>query len=289
MKLWQQVPTTDQLEELTGAKNLGVLEFVLAFVIVVGAAIFSRFVRRMVRWVLEKFPQITNEIAALIGRAAGWTVILIGIVWALVVLGIEMVPALMVIIIIGIVTFFAGRRMMENFSAGLVLQGSPMFAAGDEIVTTAGTGEVREITGRTVIMMSPDGEEIHIPNQVVIDDAVVNLTDTGARRSMIEIGVAYGTDLELAQRVIEQAAADCNETHPYPEPEALFAEFGENAVKFNLWFWHDPRILERLRAIDVVGRSITHAFADNGIVIAFPQRTVWWGDARSDDSDTPEG
>jgi small-conductance mechanosensitive channel len=140
MKLWQQVPTTDQLEEFTGAENLGVLDFVLAFVIVVGAAIFSRFVRRMVRWVLEKFPQITNEIAALIGRAAGWTVILIGIVWALVVLGIEMVPALMVIIIIGIVTFFAGRRMMENFSAGLVLQGTPMFAAGDEIVTTAGAG-----------------------------------------------------------------------------------------------------------------------------------------------------
>jgi small-conductance mechanosensitive channel len=289
MKLWQQVPTTDQLEEFTGAENLGVLEFVLALVIVIGAAILSRFVRRFVRWALVKFAQITDEIAALIGRATGWFVVLIGIVWALVVLGIEMVPALMVIIIIGIVTFFAGRRMMENFSAGLVLQGTPMFAAGDEIVTTAGTGEVREITGRTVIMMSPDGEEIHIPNQVVIDDAVVNLTDTGARRSMIEIGVAYGTDLELAQRVIEQAAADCNETHPNPEPEALFAEFGENAVKFNLWFWHDPRILERLRAIDVVGRSITHAFAENGIVIAFPQRTVWWGDAGSDDSDTPEG
>jgi small-conductance mechanosensitive channel len=289
MKLWQQVPTSDQLEDFVGADDLGILDFVLAVGIVVGAFVLSRLVRRFVRWVLEKFPQITNEIAALIGRAAGWTVVLAGIVWALVVIGIEMVPALMVIIIIAIVTFFAGRRMMENFSAGLVLQGTPMFAAGDEIVTTAGTGEVREITGRTVIITSPDGEAIHVPNQIVIDDAVTNLTDLGARRSMIEIGVAYGTDLELAQRVIEQAAAECSETHPDPKPEALFAEFGDNAVNFNLWFWHDPRILERLRAIDVVGRSIAHAFAENGIVIAFPQRTLWWGDAGSDDSDAPEG
>jgi small-conductance mechanosensitive channel len=289
MKLWQQVPTSDQLEDFVGADELGILDFVLAVGIVVGAFVLSRLVRRLVRWVLEKFPQITNEIAALIGRAAGWSVVLAGIVWALVVIGIEMVPALMVIIIIAIVTFFAGRRMMENFSAGLVLQGTPMFAAGDEIVTTAGTGEVREITGRTVIITSPDGEAIHVPNQIVIDDAVTNLTDLGARRSMIEIGVAYGTDLELAQRVIEQAAADCKETHPDPKPEALFSEFGDNAVKFNLWFWHDPRILERLRAIDVVGRSIAHALAENGIVIAFPQRTLWWGDAGSNDSDAPEG
>jgi len=288
MTLWQQIPTTEELENFIGADDLRILDFVLAVVIVVGAFILSRFVRRFVRWVLEKFPQITDEIAALIGRATGWIVILVGVVWALVVIGIEMVPALMVIIIIGIVTFFAGRRMMENFSAGLVLQGTPMFAAGDEIVTTVGTGEVSEITGRTVIIMSPDGEEIHIPNQIVIDDAVTNLTGVGARRSMIEIGVAYGTDLELAKSVIEQAAADCDETHSNPEPEALFAEFGDNAVNFNLWFWHDPRIIERLRAIDVVGRSITHAFAENGIVIAFPQRTLWWGDAESDGSDAPE-
>jgi small conductance mechanosensitive channel len=289
MTLWQQVPTTDQLEEFVGADDLGSWDFVLAVAIIVGAFVLSRFVRRFVRWALTKFPHITDEVAALIGRATGWVVILVGIVWALVVVGIEMVPALMVIIIIGIVTFFAGRRMMENFSAGLVLQSTPMFAPGDEIVTTVGTGEVREITGRTVIIMSPDGEEIHVPNQIVIDDAVTNLTGVGARRSMIEVGVAYGTDLELAKRVIEQAAADCDETRPNPEPEALFAEFGDNAVNFNLWFWHDPRIIERLRAIDVVGRSIAHAFAENGIVIAFPQRTLWWGEPGSDDSDTPEG
>lgn len=289
MNLWQQLPTSEELEDFVGADDLGIVDFLTAIAIVIGAFILSRFVRRFVRWFLAKFPQITDEIAALIGRATGWLVILFGIVWSLVVIGIEMVPALMVIIIIAIVTFFAGRRMMENFSAGLVLQGTPMFAAGDEIVTTSGTGEVREITGRTVIITSPDGEEIHIPNQSVIDDSVTNLTDLGARRSMLEIGVVYGTDLELAKQVIEQAAAECSETHSNPKPEALFAEFGDNAVNFHLWFWHDPRILERLRAIDVVGRSIAHAFAERGIVIAFPQRTLWWGDAGSDDSDAPEG
>ena len=289
MKLWQQIPTTEDLEDFVGVESLTFMNVVSAIAILIGTFVLSRFVRRLARWVASKFPQVSDEIAALIGRASGWLVVLVGVVWAMVVIGIEMVPALMVIIIVGIITFFAGRRMMENFSAGLVLQGTPMFAAGDEITTTAGTGEVLEITGRTVIIVDPNGEEIHIPNQVIIDDAVTNLTDAGARRSMLEIGVAYGTDLDQAQRVIEEAAADCSEVHSAPKPEALFAEFGDSAVEFNLWFWHDPRILERLRAIDSVGRSITHAFAENDIVIAFPQRTLWWGEAGSDRSTTPEG
>ena len=286
MNLWQQIPTTDELEDFVGAEDLSILDFVTAVGIIVGAFILSRFVRRFLRWVLRKFPHITDEVAALLGRAAGWVVVLTGVVWALVVIGIEMVPALMVIIIIAIVTFFAGRRMMENFSAGLVLQGTPMFTAGDEIITSAGVGEVHEITGRTVIIVNPDGEEIHVPNQLVIDDAVTNLTGLGTRRSMIEIGVAYGTDLERAKQVIEQAAADCAETHTAPKPEALFAEFGDNAIKFNLWFWHAPSILEKMRAVDVVGRSVVRAFTETGIVIAFPQRTLWWGDTQTDGSDT---
>lgn len=288
MNLWQQIPSSEDLEDFVGADDLRITDFVAAIAILVGTFIISRLARRFVRWFLSKFPQVTYEIAALIGRATGWLVVLIGIIWSLVVIGIEMVPALMLIIIIGIITFFAGRRMMENFSAGLVLQGTPMFAAGDEIVTTSGTGEVREITGRTVIITSPDGEAIHIPNQVVIEDAVTNLTDLGGRRSMIEIGVVYGTDLELAKRVIERAAAECSETHADPKPEALFAEFDDSAVNFNLWFWHDPSILERLRAIDIVGRSIAHAFAEYDIVIAFPQRTLWWGETGSDSSNASE-
>ena len=76
----------------------------------------------------------------LIARAAGWVVILIGVIYALVILNVDMGPALMVILILAVVLFFAGQIVMQNFAAGLVLQGSPMFAVGDQIVTSAGRG-----------------------------------------------------------------------------------------------------------------------------------------------------
>jgi small-conductance mechanosensitive channel len=61
---------------------------------------------------------------------------------------------------------------------------------------------------------------------------------------------------------------------------------GDHAIEFILWFWHDPGILEAERAKDAVGRAVTRAFAEHDLVIAFPQRTLWWGDgAKPGDSD----
>lgn len=289
MNLWQQIPSVDELEDLVGANDLTLVEFISSIVIMIMAVVLSRIVRRIVRWVLGRFPQVTEPIAAIVGRAAGWLVILFGIVYSLVVLGIDMVPALMVLIIVGFVTFFAARGLMENFATGLVLQGAPMFTPGDEIITEAGQGRVIEITGRTVQISTPDGELLHVPNSLVIQDAVTNLTDPGKRRSSLTVGVAYGTDLDRAKQAIVDAAERCSTTLRQPPPEALFTEFGDSSVDFQLLFWHQPTIIEQLRAIDNVGRSIAIVFAERGIVIAFPQRTLWWGESASDGSDTSEG
>jgi small-conductance mechanosensitive channel len=286
MSFWQQIPSTDELTDLVSAEDITVADFIVSIAIIVVSIILSRLVRRVVRWLVGRFPHVAPEIAAIIGRASGWMVILIGVVYSLVVLGIDMVPALMVLIIVGIVTFFAGRGLMENFSTGLVLQGAPMFTAGDEIETGGLIGRVREITGRTLMMVTPEGEDLHIPNRIVINDAVTNLTARGERRSAIDVGVAYGSDLADVKKALTDAAERCSTTHRQPAPEALFTDYGDSSINFTLLFWHDPEILDQLRAVDGVGRSIAIVFAERGIVIAFPQRTLWWGENGSDDSDS---
>jgi small-conductance mechanosensitive channel len=131
-----------------------------------------------------------------------------------------------------------------------------------------------------------DGEEVFIPNKELINEPITNLTEVGARRTTFEIGVRYGSDVELAGQVLEEAAASCDTTYPDPAPEALISAMGDHAIEFILWFWHAPGILEAQRAKDAVGRAITHAFAEHDLVIAFPQRTLWWGDgAKPGDSD----
>jgi len=283
MSIWNQVsiPTTDQLEDFVNADELTFWDFVWASVVILGAFFLSRLARRLIRRVLRRFPQITDEHAFLIARATGWVIIFTGFIYAVSILGIDIGPALMIMIVIGIVIFFAGRRLMDNFSSGLVLQGTPMFAVEDQIVTESGTGTVLEITGRTVVIETVDGEKVHIPNKTVIDNPVVNLTELGSRRSTLGVGVAYGTDLDRAKRVLEETAAACELAHDDPPPEALVSEFGDSAVEFQLLFWHDPLVLDQYRATDGVARAVARALKQHGIVIAFPQSTLWWGDPDS--------
>ena len=286
MSVWSQLPSADDVQNLVDTESLTAWDFVAALGVVLLSIVLARLLRRFLRTVLRRFPDLSTEGALLIARAAGWVVILIGVIYALVLLNVDMGPALMVILILAIVLFFAGQTVMQNFAAGLVLQGSPMFAVGDQIVTTAGEGVVKEVTGRTVRIETMDGEGVFIPNKELINEPITNLTDLGARRTTFGIGVRYGTDVDLAGRVLEEAAASCDTTHPDPKPEALISEMGDHSIEFLLRFWHDPGILDAERAKDAVGRAITHAFAQHGLVIAFPQRTLWWGDgAKPGESD----
>jgi small-conductance mechanosensitive channel len=278
MSVWSQLPSADDVQSLVDTESLTAWDFVAALAVVLLSIVLARLLRRFLRTVLRRFPDLSTEGALLIARAAGWVVILIGVVYALVLLNVDMGPALMVILILAVVLFFAGQTVMQNFAAGLVLQGSPMFAVGDQIVTSAGEGIVKEVTGRTVRIETMDGEGVFIPNRELINEPITNLTEIGARRTTFNIGVRYGTDLELAGRVLEEAAASCATTYPDPPPEALISEMGDHAIEFILWFWHAPGILEAQRAKDAVGRAINYAFAEHGLVIAFPQRTLWWGD-----------
>lgn len=280
MNIWAQVsiPSTDELAEFTNADELTFWDFVWAAVVIVISLLLARLVRGLLRKALRRFPQINDELAFLIARATGWVIVFLGIIYAVTIIGIDIGPALMVILVIGIVVFFAGRRMMDNFSSGLVLQGTPMFRPGDQIVTDSGTGAVLEITGRTVVIETIDGERVHIPNKTVIDEPVINLTDLGNRRSTLEIAVEYGTDLDRAKQILEDAAGACELVHPEPPPEALVAEFGDNAIEFRLLFWHDPLVLDEYRATDGLARTVARTLKEHGVVIAFPQRTLWWGD-----------
>ena len=278
MSAWAQVPSAGDVQNLVDTENLTAWDFVLALGVVLLSIVAARVLRRFLRTVLRRFPDLSTEGALLIARAAGWVVILIGVIYALIILNVDMGPALMVILILAVVMFFAGQTVMQNFAAGLVLQGSPMFAVGDQIVTSAGEGIVREVTGRTVRIETMDGEGVFIPNRELINEPITNLTELGSRRTTFNIGVRYGTDVDLAGRVLEEAAGSCDTTYPDPAPEALLSEMGDHSIEFLLRFWHHPGILEGERAKDAVGRAVTHAFTEHGLVIAFPQRTLWWGD-----------
>ena len=278
--LWSQVINPADLGSTIDTQSLTIWDFIWAVVIVAGSFLLAAGVRRLMARFLTRFEGIPETYLRLIARATGWLVIVIGVIYALGVLGVDLGPAVIALLLVVGIAFFAGRGLLENFGAGLILQGTSMFEVGDQIETGDGSGTVHEITGRTVVLRTPDGEEINVPNSTVVNQSLTNLTKLGQRRSTLQVGVVYGTDYENARRVIQQSARSSELALADPEPDALLSEFGDNAVIIDLRFWHDPTILGERLAIDQVARQVAIDLTAAEIEIAFPQRTLWWGDGR---------
>ena len=95
------------------------------------------------------------------------------------------------------------------------------------------------------------------------------------------VGVAYDTDLELAMRLLAEAAAAQPRVLAEPGPKAFLTAFGESSINLELGFWIADPEEGRGNVISEVNLAIWQAFRQHGIVIPFAQREVRLLDAKT--------
>ncbi len=122
-----------------------------------------------------------------------------------------------------------------------------------------------------------------IPNALVWKNPLKNITTTPERRTTIDVGVAYGTDLDRAKGVLERAVAAVEDVHTEPAPTAQVFAFGASSIDFAVRYWHDAPTSTLWKLRDEVARAIKRALDEAGIEIPFPQRVVHMVDRDSSD------
>jgi small-conductance mechanosensitive channel len=108
----------------------------------------------------------------------------------------------------------------------------------------------------------------------VIKNPIVNLTARRARRTTVDVGVAYGTDLALATRLLSSAVAATEGVLPAPAPQIVATGFGESSIDLAVRFWHEPSIASVWQVRHAVVLTIERALSEAGIQIPFPQRVI---------------
>lgn len=270
----RQIVTSD-LDELVDLDGVTGWDVAIAIAIVIVSVIVARIVRKLVlRW-LPEVDGVPEQVSLTLSRMAGYSVIVVGVVYAASWVGVDTGPIFLLILLIAVVAFFSMKPLLENFAAGLILQTRSPFDIGDEILLDGYSGAVVEIDSRTVLIVTPDGVQVRLLNSDVVGGTLVNTTREGMRRTTVPVGVAYGTDLGRARDVLREAVVSVDEVIASPEPEIHLVRFGESSIDFDLRFWHAPSIADELTTTDAVIESVDIALKTASIVIAFPQRDVW--------------
>jgi small-conductance mechanosensitive channel len=266
------MPDLEDLENTVNTNQLTIWELILAIVVLIVFVFLARLARRRIRSYLAQHSDLDEYVPALIGRIASWAVMILGIIVALVILGFDMAPVVLVLLLIAGVLVLSGKGILENFAAGMLLQIRGPFRIGDRIEAKGYVGTVREINARAVIIDTGDRRTVHVPNKEVLDDPIVNYTEHPERRSDLEVGVAYDTDLTQGRHLLVEATQSVDGVFEEPTPQAYIDEFADSAVTLVVQFWHDDGA--RVEVRDRVAAAVKTAFDEAGIDMPFPQREV---------------
>ncbi len=171
---------------------------------------------------------------------------------------------------------FGAQNIINNFISGWILMSERPVRIGDFVELEGAYGTIERIGNRSTRIRRIDGVHMLVPNSLILEKTVINWTLVDKQiRSVIRVGVVYGSPVREVQKLIRQAVDAQPEVKQDPEPKVIFDDFGDNALIFDAYFWCDVSGERELRQIrsDIRFR-IFDLFAENGIVIAFPQRDV---------------
>ena len=169
---------------------------------------------------------------------------------------------------------FGLQNIFNDFTSGIIILLDRSIKVGDILETDGIVGEVKEIRLRTTKVLTRENTILIIPNHKFIQDPVLNWSENDWNtRFSVKVGVAYGSNVQLVKRLIEQAA----EEHPLisenPGPFARFIDFGDSSLDFELFFWSES--IFRVGQVQSDLRfKIDELFRANNVTIPFPQRDV---------------
>ena len=170
---------------------------------------------------------------------------------------------------------FAAQDTIANMIAGFVIMIDRPFRVGDRILLDSGEkGDVFEIGLRSTKILDFDNTLIIVPNAQIVSSKLTNLSyPDSAIRVVINIGVAYGTDLDKVKSLLVQVCKDHKEVQDDPPPEAYFLEFGDSSLNVSVRC-RVPHFADQWRITEELRLEINRRFEREGIEVPFPQRVI---------------
>ena len=190
--------------------------------------------------------------------------------------GINLGPLIAGAGIVGIAIGFGAQELVKDFLSGIFMLIEDQYGVGDVIDVSGAVGVVEGISLRSTRIRALDGTLWHVPNGEIRQ--VGNMSHEFAR-AMLDVSVAYGTDIDAAADLIERVAIAMSEEEEYREvfldqPEILGVErLGDDAVDIRLLIKTQPA--QQWGVTRELRRRVKNAFDVAGVEIPFPQQTVW--------------
>ncbi len=246
------------------------LVFLFASVIIVERILQRLLIRRF----LSK-TRLQPSLQYGLSRILGYTLIAIGFYVAFQVAGLDLSSLAIVAASLGVGVGFGLQNIINNFVSGIIILAERPISIGDRIEVAGVAGRVTKIQLRSTTVVTNDNITMIVPNADFISNTVTNWSHGDPKvRIRVPVGVAYGSDLKLLQRLLLEAAKEHPKALRDPSPVVLFTDFGDSSLNFELGVWTQEMTATPIHFTSQMNFIIEQKLRENDIEIPFPQRDL---------------
>ncbi|EGD57458.1 MscS mechanosensitive ion channel [Novosphingobium nitrogenifigens DSM 19370] len=176
----------------------------------------------------------------------------------------------------GLAIGFGLQKTFGNLIAGIIILMDRSIKPGDVIAVNDGTmGVVRKIGIRAATVTALDNREYLIPNEILMTSQVENWSYSSREVSIsVPVGISYDSDLDLAEKLLLEAAHSVERVLATPAPSVIVSALGPSSIDLTVSVW----ILDPERGVGGIRSQVLKAalrlFKENGVEIPFPQQDL---------------
>jgi potassium-dependent mechanosensitive channel len=202
------------------------------------------------------------------------SIISIGVLIAFAAVGIPMDRLTIILSALSVGIGFGLQNLVNSLVSGLIISVEKPVNVGDIVEIGGQSGIVKSIGFRSSIITTAAGADVVIPNSEVLNQHLVNWTRENNSRSVdVPVGVAYGTNLEQAIKILEELPSKDERILLLPKPNVVVRQFSSSSIDMQLSFWV-KNITDAVGVKSDVLLAIDRAFKENSIKIPLPQQEL---------------
>jgi small-conductance mechanosensitive channel len=266
----------DQIKWKIGASHLSVRTLieggltaglVMLLTLWVSSAIEARLLKSSSGSELSLRKAMSNAVTSLM--------LFVGLMLSLSAVGIDLTALSVLGGAIGVGIGFGLQKLASNYVSGFVILAERSMRIGDSVKVDGFEGRISDIKARYTVIRSPTGRESIVPNEMLINSRVENLSLADSRvLQATQVTVAYGTDVNLVMQLLTQACEEQAKVLKDPRPFVTLTNFAADGLEFGTHYWVDEQQAGLLTLKSEINIRILQLLQDKGIEIPFPQRVV---------------
>ncbi len=258
-----------------GKQHIDLWTVLRGIVTVFLTVVFALWIAGVVEARLMRIQTLDANLRIVGVRVAKAVLTVVAILTSLGLVGIDMTALSVFTGALGVGLGFGLQKIASNYVSGFIILLDRSIRIGNIVQVGSEVGEVTQITTRYTVLRHPGGTEFIVPNETLIGTTVQNQTYSNSQvRLATSVGVAYDSDLELAGRLMVEAAKAHPRVLAEPAPKFFLTQFADSAINLELGFWINDPEAGKGNIVSDINFAIWRAFKENGIAIPFPQREV---------------